>query len=79
MPEPGTLYRLKPGEEIEFAEPKTSTQFEPVAINTLQAMAVGVGLTYDVVTGDFARPTTRACARARSGCAAWSSRSSTRR
>ena len=53
MAEPGTLYRLKPGEKIEFAEPKTATQFEPIAINTLQAMAVGVGLTYDVVTGDF--------------------------
>lgn len=53
MPEPGTLYRMKPGEKVTFAEPKTSTQFEPVAVNTLQAMAVGVGLTYDVVTGDM--------------------------
>lgn len=53
MPEPGTLYRMNPGEKVTFAEPKTSTQFEPVAINTLQAMAVGVGLTYDVVTGDM--------------------------
>ena len=55
MPEPGTMYTLQPGQDIKFAEPKTSTQFEPIAVNTLQAMAVGAGLTYDQMTGDLRR------------------------
>ncbi len=53
LPEPGQLVRLKPGQDIKFAEPKTTTQFEAIAINTLQAMAIGVGLTYDQITGDL--------------------------
>ncbi len=55
LPEPGMMMRLRNGQDIKFAEPKTSTQFEPVSINTLQAMAVGAGLTYDQVTGDLRR------------------------
>ncbi|MDO9489524.1 MAG: phage portal protein [Sphingomonadaceae bacterium] len=55
LPEPGMMLRLRNGQDVKFAEPKTSTQFEPVAINTLQAMAVGAGLTYDQVTGDLRR------------------------
>lgn len=53
MPEPGTLMQLKPGQDIRFAEPKTSTQFEAVAIATLQGMAAGTGHTYDQITGDL--------------------------
>lgn len=53
LPEPGMLLDLKPGQDIKFAEPKTSTQFEAVAMHTLQAMAIGAGLTYDQVTGDL--------------------------
>lgn len=52
MPEPGMLMRLR-GQDIRFAEPKTSTQFEPVAISTLMAMAAGTGHTYDQITGDL--------------------------
>lgn len=52
LPEPGTLMRLR-GQDIKFAEPKTSTQFEPVAIATLQGMAAGTGHTYDQITGDL--------------------------
>lgn len=52
MPEPGMLMRLR-GQDIKFAEPKTSTQFEPVAVATLMAMAAGTGHTYDQITGDL--------------------------
>lgn len=52
MPEPGMLMRLK-GQDIKFAEPKTSTQFESISIATLQAMAAGTGHTYDQITGDL--------------------------
>ena len=52
MPEPGMLMRLR-GQDIKFAEPKTSTQFESISIATLQAMAAGTGHTYDQLTGDL--------------------------
>lgn len=52
MPEPGMLLRLR-GQDIKFAEPKTSTQFEPVAVSTLMGMAAGTGHTYDQITGDL--------------------------
>ncbi len=52
LPEPGTLMRLR-GQDIKFAEPKTSTQFEAVAIATLQGMAAGTGHSYDQITGDL--------------------------
>lgn len=52
MPEPGTLMRLR-GQDIKFAEPKTSTQFESVSVATLQGMAAGTGHTYDQITGDL--------------------------
>lgn len=52
MPEPGMLMRLR-GQDIKFAEPKTSTQFEPVAVATLMSMAAGTGHTYDQITGDL--------------------------
>lgn len=53
LPEPGMMLHLKAGQDIKFAEPKTSTQFESVAIATLQGMAAGTGHTYDQITGDL--------------------------
>lgn len=50
---PGAVTYLRPGEEISFATPTGTSQFEQVSISALQAMAVGVGLTYDQVTGDL--------------------------
>jgi lambda family phage portal protein len=55
LPEPGMLVELRPGQDIKFAQPTTSTQFDPIAVHTLQAMAIGAGLTYDQVTGDLRR------------------------
>lgn len=53
MPEPGSMMTLKNGQDVKFAEPKTSTQFESVAIATLMSMAAGTGHTYDQITGDL--------------------------
>lgn len=53
LPEPGMMLQLKAGQDIKFVEPKTSTQFESVAISTLMAMAAGTGHTYDQITGDL--------------------------
>ena len=50
---PGAVAYLQPGEDVVFANPTSSGQFGDVSIATLQAMAVGAGLTYDQVTGDL--------------------------
>lgn len=51
--EPGALVRLNSGETITFASPTSSSSFDPFMVHSLQAMAAGVGLTYDQVTGDL--------------------------
>lgn len=51
--QPGMLRRLKPGESIEFAAPTSSMSFDPVMLHTLMGIAVGLGLTYDQLTGDL--------------------------
>lgn len=55
MPESGTIYRVANGQDVKFAQATSTTQFEPISIATLQAMAVGAGLTYDQITGDLRR------------------------
>lgn len=51
--QPGMLRHLKPGENIEFANPSSSVSFDPVMLHTLMGIAVGLGLTYDQLTGDL--------------------------
>jgi lambda family phage portal protein len=53
LAEPGQLIQLQAGQDIKFAEPKTSTQFQPIEVSTIRAMAVGIGLTYDQASGDL--------------------------
>lgn len=53
MPEPGTLYNLKSGQEITFPSLSAPGQFETTSTAVLRAMAAGVGLTYDQATGDL--------------------------
>lgn len=55
MPESGTMVRLGNGQDVKFAQATTTTNVDPVSVATLQAMAVGAGLTYDQVTGDLRR------------------------
>lgn len=51
--EPGMMKKLRTGQDIKFAQPTSTTQIEPVLLYNLQAIAAGVGCTYDQVTGDF--------------------------
>lgn len=51
--QPGMVRHLKPGEEITFANPTSSVSFDPVMLHTLMGIAVGLGLTYDQLTGDL--------------------------
>ncbi len=51
--EPGMMKELRQGQDIKFANPTTTSQIEPVMMFNLQAMASGIGCTYDQVTGDL--------------------------
>lgn len=51
--QPGLLRHLKPGEDVTFAQPTSSMSFDPVMLHTLMGIAVGLGLTYDQLTGDL--------------------------
>lgn len=51
--EPGMLKELRQGQDIKFAQPTSAGQVEPILMFNLQAMAAGVGCTYDQVTGDL--------------------------
>lgn len=51
--EPGMLKELRSGQDIKFAAPTGTTQVEPILLFNLQAMAAGVGCTYDQVSGDL--------------------------
>lgn len=53
LPEPGSLYELKAGQDIKFPDLTSSGNFADVSLNILQSIAVGAGLTYDQVTGDL--------------------------
>src|SRR5690606_17697242 len=50
---PGMINYLGMGEDVRFATPSGSGQFETVWISTLMAMAAGAGITYDQLTGDL--------------------------
>jgi lambda family phage portal protein len=51
--EPGMMKELRTGQDIKFAQPTSATQIDPILIYNLQAMASGVGCTYDMATGDL--------------------------
>lgn len=51
--EPGMLTELPPGADVKFAQPTSNSQFDAIALNMLQAMAAGAGLTYDQLAGDL--------------------------
>jgi lambda family phage portal protein len=51
--EPGMVKSLRAGQDIVFAQPTSTTQVEPMMIFNLQAMAAGIGCTYDQITGDL--------------------------
>ena len=53
--EPGMLKELRAGQDIKFAQPSTNTSIEPLLLHNLQAIAAGIGCTYDQITGDLRR------------------------
>jgi lambda family phage portal protein len=53
--EPGIIERLGPGEDVKFATPPGVDGYEPYSSVTLHAVAAGLGLPYEELTGDFSQ------------------------
>jgi lambda family phage portal protein len=51
--EPGTIQRLSPGESMEFSDPPETAGYADFAKTQLRLIASGLGLPYNVVTGDL--------------------------
>jgi lambda family phage portal protein len=51
--EPGTLQALLPGESITFSDPKDQSNFTAFMAACLRAIAAGLGITYEQLTGDM--------------------------
>lgn len=52
--EPGTMARLQPGEDVKFTEPAdVGAAFDPFVKSTLRKIAAGVGIPYEVLSGDL--------------------------
>ncbi len=52
--EPGTMQLLDPGEDIKFSEPSdVGGSYEAFMKQQLRAIAVGMGITYEQLTGDL--------------------------
>lgn len=56
--EPGSMCRLQPGEEIEFAQPPgVEDQFDPFVKTQLRRIAAGVGIPYELLSTDLSQVT----------------------
>lgn len=53
--EPGTMSVMPPNKRVEFSDPPDSGDAPALAAHTLRAMAAGVGLTYEQLTGDYSQ------------------------
>ena len=53
--EPGMIEYLEPGKDVKFAAPSTSGGYADYMRIQLHAVAAGVGLTYELLTGDLSQ------------------------
>jgi lambda family phage portal protein len=53
--EPGTMSVMPPNKRVEFSAPPDSGDGPALAAHTLRAMAAGVNLTYEQLTGDYSK------------------------
>lgn len=51
--EPGAIQRLSPGESLEFSDPPETTGYSEFAKTQLRLIASGLGLPYNVLSGDL--------------------------
>lgn len=52
---PGVIMDLDPGEEMQFTEPKAVADYSSYMTAQLRAVAAGIGLTYEAMTGDWSQ------------------------
>jgi len=56
--EPGSMVRLQPGEDIAFSEPPgVETTFDPFVRTQLRRIAAGLGIPYELLSGDLSQVT----------------------
>ena len=56
--EPGSVIKLEPGQSVEFAEPPaTDAAFDPFVRTQLRRIAAGLGIPYEVLSGDLSQVT----------------------
>jgi lambda family phage portal protein len=56
--EPGSMCRLQPGEEIEFAQPPgIEDQFDPFVKTQMRRVAAGMGIPYELLSTDLSQVT----------------------
>jgi capsid protein len=53
--QPGTITYLKQGEQVSFGTPTASTNEDTFTTQQLRAFAAGVGIPYEVLTGDLSK------------------------
>lgn len=51
--EPGLIERTGPGESVTFGTPPTFNGYDPYSKQSLRAVSVGLGIPYEVLTGDL--------------------------
>jgi lambda family phage portal protein len=52
---PGLIKTLKPGEGVTFANPPTTSDFREFSSAQLRAVAAGLGITFEQLTGDYSQ------------------------
>lgn len=53
--EPGLLAYLPPGKTVQFTNPPQASDYQPFSTAQLRAIAAGLGIPYEALTGDFSQ------------------------
>lgn len=51
---PGAVITTPPGRDVKIVEPPSATDYDPYSKTVLRAIATGLGVTYEDLTGDYA-------------------------
>lgn len=53
--EPGMIEHIAPGKDVKFADPPSVAEFDPLTKAKLRSIAMGMGVTYEDLTGDYSQ------------------------
>lgn len=51
--QPGAIHKLGPGKQVTIANPPSVADYDPFSKRSLHAIAAGIGITYESLTGDL--------------------------